>query len=175
MSGPVKKRRQLTELRGLGKEVWGGIDAQAYVDEIRDEWDGGEGRMTAWEDITIVDLDLKRSERIETDKDMFRVYFKLSAEAPPVWEALFEKERRYQNHTLFRTAKTSGEHIILECPLNEIDIHYDDLVKNAARTNEAYRKQMGIVPPMETEEEQAATDDRGLLEAARRQLFGGRG
>ncbi len=30
---------QLTELRGLGKEIWTGVDAQAYVNELRDEWD----------------------------------------------------------------------------------------------------------------------------------------
>ncbi|MDZ4722172.1 MAG: hypothetical protein SH847_27225 [Roseiflexaceae bacterium] len=30
---------RITELRGLGKEIWTGIDAQAYVDQLRDEWD----------------------------------------------------------------------------------------------------------------------------------------
>ena len=34
-----RDKRQLTELRGLGKEIWGGQDAQAYVNEMRDEWD----------------------------------------------------------------------------------------------------------------------------------------
>jgi hypothetical protein len=29
----------ITELRGLGKEVWGNIDAQEYVDAERDSWD----------------------------------------------------------------------------------------------------------------------------------------
>jgi len=27
------------ELHGLGREIWDGIDAQEYVDELRDEWD----------------------------------------------------------------------------------------------------------------------------------------
>ena len=27
------------ELRGLGKEIWEGIDAQEYVDQMRNEWD----------------------------------------------------------------------------------------------------------------------------------------
>ncbi|MEN9935409.1 MAG: hypothetical protein RLZZ387_1988 [Chloroflexota bacterium] len=27
------------ELHGLGAEIWRGIDAQAYVNELRDEWD----------------------------------------------------------------------------------------------------------------------------------------
>lgn len=34
-----KAKRDLTELRGLGKEIWQGTDAQAYVNELRDEWD----------------------------------------------------------------------------------------------------------------------------------------
>jgi hypothetical protein len=29
----------ITELRGLGKEVWHGIDGQEYVNKLRDEWD----------------------------------------------------------------------------------------------------------------------------------------
>lgn len=33
-----KKKRDIRELRGLGKEVWRGQDAQEYVDKLRDEW-----------------------------------------------------------------------------------------------------------------------------------------
>jgi hypothetical protein len=32
-------KHSLKELRGLGKEIWQGIDAQKYVDQMRDEWD----------------------------------------------------------------------------------------------------------------------------------------
>lgn len=31
--------RSIRELRGLGKEIWAGTDAQAYVDAERDSWD----------------------------------------------------------------------------------------------------------------------------------------
>ncbi|GIW94690.1 MAG: hypothetical protein KatS3mg110_2731 [Pirellulaceae bacterium] len=31
--------RSLMELKGLGGEVWKGIDARAYIDELRNEWD----------------------------------------------------------------------------------------------------------------------------------------
>ena len=38
-SGPGdQKRRSLLELEGLGAEIWKGIDAQAYVDDLRNEW-----------------------------------------------------------------------------------------------------------------------------------------
>ena len=31
--------RSLSELEGLGAEIWAGIDAQKYVDDLRREWD----------------------------------------------------------------------------------------------------------------------------------------
>lgn len=34
-----QKKHSLRELRGLGKEIWRGVDAQQYIDEMRDEWD----------------------------------------------------------------------------------------------------------------------------------------
>lgn len=33
------RERSLLELEGLGAEIWLGIDAQPYVDEMRDEWE----------------------------------------------------------------------------------------------------------------------------------------
>ncbi len=35
---PPKKHR-LSDLRGLGAEAWKGVDAQEYVNRLRDEWD----------------------------------------------------------------------------------------------------------------------------------------
>jgi hypothetical protein len=35
---PARQRR-LSELRGLGKEIWASIDAQEYVNRLRSEWD----------------------------------------------------------------------------------------------------------------------------------------
>lgn len=32
-------KRSLLELEGLGAEIWQGVDAQDYVDELRREWD----------------------------------------------------------------------------------------------------------------------------------------
>lgn len=38
-AGHPPAQRRLSELRGLGKEIWQGIDAQKYVDQLRSEWD----------------------------------------------------------------------------------------------------------------------------------------
>ena len=36
---PSHEPSRLTDLIGLGKEIWQGIDAQEYVDQLRREWD----------------------------------------------------------------------------------------------------------------------------------------
>ncbi|WP_199249575.1 hypothetical protein [[Phormidium] sp. ETS-05] len=33
-------KHSLLELRGLGKEIWEGIDAQEYVNQERGQWNG---------------------------------------------------------------------------------------------------------------------------------------
>ncbi len=33
-----KPKHRITELRGLGKEIWQGIDAQDYINAERDSW-----------------------------------------------------------------------------------------------------------------------------------------
>ncbi len=34
----IKKRRSLLELEGLGADIWKGVDAQKFVDGLRNEW-----------------------------------------------------------------------------------------------------------------------------------------
>jgi len=36
----TEKKHSITELQGLGKEIWQGIDAQEYVNRERASWDG---------------------------------------------------------------------------------------------------------------------------------------
>jgi hypothetical protein len=37
--GGQKPRRDIMDLHGNGAELWRGVDAAAYVDEMRREWD----------------------------------------------------------------------------------------------------------------------------------------
>lgn len=37
---PVEPLHSIRELHGLGKEIWDGIDAQAYGNHVRDAWHG---------------------------------------------------------------------------------------------------------------------------------------
>ncbi len=35
----TKPKRSIMELHGLGAKIWEGIDAQEYVNKLREEWD----------------------------------------------------------------------------------------------------------------------------------------
>jgi len=36
----AKPKHSIMELKGLGKEVWEGIDVEKYIEEERNSWDG---------------------------------------------------------------------------------------------------------------------------------------
>jgi hypothetical protein len=40
ISSPVQVKHSILELEGLDKELWQGMDAQQYVDQERDSWNG---------------------------------------------------------------------------------------------------------------------------------------
>jgi hypothetical protein len=39
-AGSTDSRSSITELRGLGKQIWRQLDAQQYVNQERDSWAG---------------------------------------------------------------------------------------------------------------------------------------
>jgi predicted sugar kinase len=39
-----KKKHSILELAGLGAEIWEGVDAQEYINELRSEWDERDNR-----------------------------------------------------------------------------------------------------------------------------------
>lgn len=38
-AAPARKKRSILEFEGVGAEMWQGVDAQEYVNRLRDEWD----------------------------------------------------------------------------------------------------------------------------------------
>ena len=38
-NGSSTAMHSIMELHGLGREIWDGVDAQTYVNQMRDEWD----------------------------------------------------------------------------------------------------------------------------------------
>lgn len=38
-SGKTEKEAKITQLAGMGKEMWKSVDVDKYIRELRDEWD----------------------------------------------------------------------------------------------------------------------------------------
>ncbi len=38
--GKTRPKHSILELKGLGKEIWKGIDVEKYINEERNSWDG---------------------------------------------------------------------------------------------------------------------------------------
>ena len=54
----------MMELHGLGAEVWQGIDAQEYVDELHNEWDRAALRWIMFLHVTHVEYDAEYKLRL---------------------------------------------------------------------------------------------------------------
>ena len=106
------------------------------------------------------------------NKQMFRFYFKLSAEAPELWEEIFEETRKFPRHSLWWTSRAEGEHIILECPPSELVMHKTDLDIDVANTNAVYHKHLAQTEKQATKAAENPNDVRSILRGLRRQLFG---
>lgn len=128
--------------------------------------------MAEFADIRIIDLEERLSERIDPRRELFRVHFKLSAEPEPEWEDLFEQQREWPRHSLWRKARVSGKYIVVECSLSEIEMHKADLDEDVANANAAYRKKVGATVGQEAKEEKKAKDDGSLIAGVRKKLFG---
>ena len=69
----------------------------------------------------------------------------------------------------------SGERIVVECPLDETEMHKTDLDVDVANTNAVYIKQMRQTERQEKKTAVKAKSDRTILRGLRRKLFGKKG
>lgn len=92
-----------------------------------------------FEDIKIVDLETK-VEPSGSGSAMRRVFLRLSGEPPQLWAELFDREREFPRHTMWREAHVSGNHIVVDCVPEEIEkYHLSDLKQDVANANMKFR------------------------------------
>ncbi|MDE2749295.1 MAG: hypothetical protein OXI34_10045 [Chloroflexota bacterium] len=118
--------------------------------------------MTEFEDISIIGFDNERTYNPNPPYQVYDIYLALSHRPPSVWGKIFEQERRFPRHTLWRRARVSGSHIILQAPLDELEkTHLPDLHVDMKNVNDKFRKYL--------EEEAIAQEKKLAEEEAERQ------
>ena len=90
-----------------------------------------------FKEIRITDLDVELTQPSQEASGFRRLYLKLSGEPPGEWVKIFEQERRFPRHPIWRNAWVVGAHIVVECIPEELERfqlnHLKEDVANANR------------------------------------------
>lgn len=91
-------------------------------------------------DLTINGVDKGRTYNPDPQKALFNVYFELSTYPPQEWAEIFEAERRFPRHTMWRKAWVDGAHIVVYCVPDEVKkYHLRDIKEDVETSNQKYR------------------------------------
>lgn len=118
-------------------------------------------------DIEIQDVDKDRTYNPDPQKALFNVYFTLSANPPQEWIEIFEAERRFPRHTMWRKAWVEGNCIAVYCVPDEIKkYHLRDIKEDIVSSNVKYRDYLRRLEIQRTHEAQKQTNQKKVLDDA---------
>jgi len=120
-------------------------------------------RKMPFQDITITSVDKNKTYRPDPEKLLYNVCFGLSANPPTEWVQIFEIERRFPRHTMWRRAWVDSRCIVVTCALDEVKMHLKDIKQDVENTNKKYRE---YLKQRETERQ----GERERAEAERREI-----
>ena len=95
--------------------------------------------LETFDNIRITGTDKDRLYRPDATKLLYNVYFSLSVNPPSEWVQIFEEERRFPRHSMWRRAWIDSKYIVIHCCLDEIKMHLNDLKADVTNSNNKYR------------------------------------
>ena len=130
-----------------------------------------ERKLTAFEDIKILEIDDSKSYKPEPSKLLYNIYLKLSSSPPLEWQQIFEAERRFPRHTMWRDAWIEGEYIVVHCVPDEIvKYHANDLKEDVRNSNSKYRQYMMEKAQKEAEKAERALSERNQIKELKQKI-----
>ncbi len=122
-------------------------------------------KLRAFEDIVVTGLDDQKISRPDKNKLLYDVYFQLSTSPPPEWIKIFNNERRFPRHSMWRDARVIGQAVVIRCGLDEVEPHHlADIRQDVATSNRKYREYLELRAREEQEESIAAEQERKSIE-----------
>lgn len=118
-------------------------------------------------DIEINGVDKDRTYKPDPQKALFNVYFTLSAFPPQEWAEIFEAERRFARHTMWRKAWIEGNCVVVYCVPDEVrQYHLRDIKEDVASSNAKYRDYLLRREMQRTHEAQKQAAQKTALNSA---------
>ena len=91
------------------------------------------------EEITIIELDTKKTRKSNKAPARRLMYLKLSKVPTYEWIQIFNNERENPRHNMWRHASIEGGYIVIDCVPEEIKSHHlEDLTNDVINTNNRY-------------------------------------
>lgn len=123
--------------------------------------------LVGFDDIRIIGVDNDKLYKPDPQKLLYHVYFELSASPPAEWAQIFEAERRFPRHTMWRRAWMEGRHIVVHCVPDEVKkYHLNDIKLDVTNSNSKYREHLRRVAEAEARKALKEEKEQQDLDAA---------
>ncbi|WP_426752741.1 hypothetical protein [Myxococcus sp. Y35] len=113
------------------------------------------------QEIGIAGVDQEKTLANSVNGTIYRVHLSLTAPAPADWRRIFESEWRFPRTSMWRRAHATERHIIIECPIDEIERYHKAPLKEVlGDVNRKYREHLAEAQTREARrraEQDAAT------------------
>ena len=128
-------------------------------------------RFAEFQDLSIVDLDLAKSYNPDPQYALYNMYLRLSNVPPEEWQQIFDAERRFPRHTMWRRAWVEGANIVVHCVPEELEkYHMRDLLEDVKNCNTKYREFLTELARQEAREATRIEEQRDKLRDLRKKL-----
>lgn len=126
-----------------------------------------------FEDIQVVDFLPDRTQKSNTASGLRHLFLKLSDSPPRDWATLFEQERSFPRHTMWRRAWIQGDCVVIDCVPEELEkYHLRDVKEDVVSANAKYRQHMAEQQRrLEAEEKRRAEEAQRLRDLKGRLNF----
>jgi len=130
------------------------------VQEKGDELEG-------FENIAIIGIDKNKTYNPDEGKALYNIYFELTEYPPQEWVELFDAERQFPRHTMWRKAWVEGKYIVVYCVPEEIKkYHLRDIKQDVGNCNDKYRQFLQRESIQRAREQQRDQENEQALDSA---------
>ncbi len=96
-----------------------------------------------FQDINLLAVVSEKTTRPDKTKDLYNVYFKLSATPDSLWKEIFNHVHENRFSLMLRKAYVQGEYILVYCGLDEVQKHHVGILKqDLIDTNRYYKEHL---------------------------------